>query len=73
LLLTLWSALIVAIVFLVTEPPAIESLSSIELSVVGLVTVIAVFGQVIPDLIVLIFPPQAKDSAPERGSKAKPS
>ncbi len=66
-LITLWSALLVGVVFLLTRPPAIESLSSTELSIMGLVTVVAVFGLVVPDLKLLIFPPQ-EDAAPQQNS-----
>lgn len=66
-LLTLCSALTVGVVFLLTKPPAVDSISPEALAVAALVTVIAVFGHVAPKLKSLFRPeveelPAATDS-----------
>lgn len=62
--LTLFSGFLVGAVFLLTKPPAIESLSPEVLSLTALVTVIAVFGNVGPKLLAL-FKPET-DEPPRR-------
>lgn len=63
-LLALCSALIVFVVFVLTKPPAINALSGTELSMVGLLTIIAVFGRVFPDLKELINPSEFRGNVP---------
>ena len=63
-LLTLFSAIIVGVVFVLTDPPAIEVLSPGTLPFYGLVILIAVIGQVIPELLDL-FKPEAKEPPEE--------
>jgi len=60
--LALLSAIVVAVVFLMTMPPAIESLSPETLTGIGLLVLIAVVGQVGGDLVVLFWPPEVRDT-----------
>ena len=54
--LILFSGLTVGVVFLLTKPPAVESLSPEILSIAGLVSVIALAGFVGPNLVRLFRP-----------------
>ena len=77
--LALFTALAVGVVFLLTEPPAVETLSPQVLVMIGVVTLIAVIGQALPSLVALFKPevaagpkrreiPSANDSSGEAKS-----
>jgi hypothetical protein len=51
--------LIVMVVFLFTNPPAIEKLSGQTLALLGLLVPIIIFGKTYPQLKALFFPPEA--------------
>ena len=54
--MALCSAVAIGIVFLFTKPPAIDRLSPEALLIIGVVTVVAVFGQTAPTLYDLFNP-----------------
>ena len=54
--LALFTALAVGVVFLLTKPPAVETLSPQVLVTIGVVTLIAVIGQALPSLVALFRP-----------------
>jgi hypothetical protein len=69
-LLAFCSALIVFVVFVLTKPPAINALSGTELSMVGLLTIIAVVGRVYPDLKELFNPSEFRGKVPSTLKKS---
>jgi hypothetical protein len=65
-LLGIFNAIIVGIVFVMTNPPAIESLSRSTLVIVGLVTSIITIGYALPRLWAQFFPPRPLGRPPEK-------
>lgn len=63
-LVTISSGIVVACVFLLTKPPAVEALSSDVLSLVGLLTIIVTFGFGGRELVTSFFPSSPPDSSP---------
>ena len=64
--LALFTALAVGVVFLLTKPPAVETLSPQVLVMIGVVTLIAVIGQAVPSLVAL-FRPEVEAGRRSRG------
>ena len=65
-LLGVFNAVIVGIVFVMTNPPAIETLSRSTLIIVGLVTSIVTIGYALPRLRAQFFPPRPSQPPPEK-------
>jgi heme A synthase len=64
-LVGVFGAVGVLVVFLLTKPPAVESLSTTSLILIGLFVPIVVFFYAVPRLWVLLFPPEAPPKPPQ--------
>lgn len=71
-MVTLSSGMVVSCVFLLTKPPAVETLSSDVLSLVGLLTVIVTFGFGGGELLTSFFPPEPASPEGPAGSRPDP-
>jgi uncharacterized membrane protein len=64
-LLAIFNAVIVGIVFLMTNPPAIDQLSRVSVITVGLMTPIITIGYALPRLWAQFFPPKPPEPPPQ--------
>ena len=64
-LLVIFNAVIVGIVFLMTNPPAIDQLSRVSVITVGLMTPIITIGYALPRLQAYFFPPKPPEPPPQ--------